>query len=93
MKRKIYNYIENHNLVNRIYDMLDYFSFFKYTKKNEKELKNGIKANINSIYYVETLAKYLECKRKKNKKNIDLKCNLDELINDLNYLKQYLCKN
>ena len=93
MKRKIYNYIENHNLVNRIYDMLDYFSFFKYSNKNERELKHGIRINIKSIYYVETLAKYLEGKRKKNKKNIDLKCNLDELINDLNYLKQYLCRN
>lgn len=91
--KKISKYIETHNLVNRIYDMLDYFSFFKYKTKDERELKSGIKINLKSVYYVETLAKYLESKRKKNKKNIDLKCNLDELINDLNYLKQYLCKN
>ena len=57
-----------------------------------KTLKNQIKNKIRSIYYVETLAKYFDEKKNKHIKNIELRCNLTDLINDLDYLKQYLYK-
>ena len=48
------------------------------------------KGNINDICFVETIIKYLEDKLYKNKKKVELRCNLSNLINDLDYLKQYL---
>ena len=57
MKKKTWHsFVKSHNLVNRIYDMLDYFHCFDEVK------------------------------------NIELRCNLIDLINDLDYLKQYLYK-
>ena len=47
---------------------------------------------MQNIYYVETLAKFFEEKKEKNKKNIELRCNLIDLITDLDFLKQYLTK-
>ena len=82
MKKKTWHsFVKSHNLVNRIYDMLDV-----------ELAKNQIKNKIRSIYYVETLAKYFDDKKNKHIKNIELRCNLIDLINDLDYLKQYLYK-
>lgn len=89
MKRKnVHSFIKSHNLVNRIYDMLDYFDFFD--NNNEYIVKAEIKTKIQNIYYIETMAKFFEEKKLKSNGNIELKCNLNDLINDLNYLKQYL---
>ena len=89
MKKKTWHsFVKNHNLVNRIYDMLDYFHCFDEVK-NVELAKNQIKNKIRSIYYVETLAKYFDDKKNKHIKNIELRCNLIDLINDLDYLKQY----
>lgn len=87
--RKVNNYIKRHNLVNRIYDMVLYFNVVK-NNKDEKRIKEFFLHNLKEVDYVESLAKYFETKMFKNKKNIDLKLNLEDLVNDLNYLKQYL---
>mgnify|MGYP006947702322 FL=1 len=90
MKKKTWHsFVKSHNLVNRIYDMLDYFHCFDEVEDVEFA-KDEIKNKIRSIYYVETLAKYFEDKKNKHIKNIELRCNLIDLINDLDYLKQYL---
>lgn len=86
---KVNNYIKRHNLVNRIYDMVLYFNVVKDTK-DEKIIKEFFLQNLKVVDYVESLAKFFEEKMFKNKKNIDLKLNLEDLVNDLNYLKQYL---
>ena len=86
---KVNNYIKRHNLVNRIYDMIIYFNVLK-EPKDEKVIKEFFLQNLKSVDYVESLAKFFEMKLYKVKKNIDLKLNLEDLINDLNYLKQYL---
>lgn len=91
-KRTWYSFIKSHNLVNRVYDMLDYFNFFDKETKDVESMKLEIENKIRSIYYVETLAKYFDDQKRKNKKNIELKCNLIDLIDDLDYLKQYLVK-
>lgn len=91
MKKKTWHsFVKSHNLVNRIYDMLDYFHCFD--NEDVEFAKKEIGRKIQSIYYVETLAKYLEDKKNKHIKNIELRCNLIDLINDLDYLKQYLNK-
>lgn len=82
-------FIKSHNLINRIYDMAFYFGTIK-RKNNEEVIKNFFKQRLQDIVYVESLAKYFEKKVHKSNDNIDLKYNLQELIYDLNYLKQYL---
>lgn len=72
--------------------MLYYFKAFKNFDLPRYEVKSKIYNNLKVIENVETYAKYFEAKLKKTKKNIDLKCNLKDLISDLNYLKQYLEK-
>ena len=86
---KVNNYIKRHNLVNRIYDMVLYFNVVK-NNNNEKQIKAFFLQNLKEVDYVETLAKYFENKMYKCRKNIDLKLNLEDLVNDLNYLKQFL---
>ena len=90
MRKNWYSYVTSHNLINRIYDMLDFFNCFKNIKNNEIITKKYIKNNLNDIAFIETLLKYFERKLSKNIKKVDLRCNLYDLINDLNYLKQYL---
>ena len=91
MKKKTWHsFVKSHNLVNRIYDMLDYLNFFETDKQDVELLKKNINLNLRNKYYVETMAKYFEDKKNKCKKNIELRCNLIDLINDLDYLKQYL---
>lgn len=85
-------FIKSHNLVNRCYEMLYYFYFFKDSSLTRNELKNNLFNSLQEIEMVETYAKYFENKLKKKNKNIELKCNLKELICDLNFLKQYLEK-
>lgn len=89
MKNHFYAYVKSHSLVNRIYDMLDYFGVFKDTK-NKVAIKRFFSMRLEDIEYVESLAKYFEEQMKKNKKNIEVRCNLRDLIYDLDYLKQYL---
>ena len=89
-KKNWYYYVRSRNLINRIYDMLEYFHYFDYEFWNKEDIRNYLKENINDICFVETIIKYLEEKLHKNKKKIELRCNLSNLINDLDYLKQYL---
>lgn len=85
------NYIKNKNLINRIFDMLQYFNFTSdaFAKTS---LRDSLKSHINDIVFVETLIKYFDTKRKINKNKIELRCNLQMLVDDLDYLKQYLEK-
>ena len=85
----INSFIKSHNLINRIYDMLYYFGVLK-NQNNMKKVILYFKKKLEDIEYVETLAKYFEIKIKKSKNNIELRCNLIDLVYDLDYLKQYL---
>ena len=89
-KKTWHSFVASHQLVNRIYDMLDYFNFFKNHNEDEKELKRRIYRNMNNIYYIENLASYFEKKLKRNYKNVEVRCNLIDLLYDLDHLKQYL---
>lgn len=89
MNKDSYNFIKSHMLVNRIYDMIVYYGILK-DLNDEKVVKRYLKKRLIDIEYVESLAKYFEEKLKYCRKNNDLKCNLIDLIYDLNYLKQYL---
>lgn len=89
-KRSWYSYVKSRNLINRIYDMLEYFHYFDNEFWDKENIRQFLKENINDIIFVETLIKYLDDKLKRNKKKVELRCNLSDLINDLDYLKQYL---
>jgi hypothetical protein len=89
MKRKINSFIKSHNLVNRVYDMVYYFGTIK-DSADEQIVKKFFKDNLQNVEYVESLAKYFEKKLQKNYKNVELRYNLIDLVNDLNYLKQYI---
>jgi len=86
-----HSYSASHYLVNRIYDMLVYFDTFKEIK-DKVNLKKVIRNNLNDICYIEDLARYFSDKLKKNYKNVELRCNLIDLIYDLDCLKQYVDK-
>ena len=45
---------------------------------------------MNNIYYIEALATYFEKKLKKHRNNVEVRCNLVDLLYDLDHLKQYL---
>ena len=45
---------------------------------------------MNNIYYIENLASYFERKLKRHYKNVEIRCNLVDLLYDLDHLKQYL---
>ena len=93
MKRKNWHtFAKSHNLVNRIYNMLEYLNIFENCNETKKTIKKGIYNKIRSFYYVESLAKYFEDELKKNKNNVEVRCNLVDLIHDLDFLKQYLVK-
>ena len=89
MNKDFYRFIKSHKLPNRIYDMLLYFGTIK-NEKNEYNIKKFFFQRLQDVEYVESLAKYFEEKLRKYKKIPDIRCNLLDLINDLNYLKQYL---
>lgn len=86
-----HSYSASHFMINRIYDMLIYFDIFKDIK-NKVNLKKVIRNNLNNIYYLEDLAKYFSDKLKKNYNNVELRCNLIDLIYDIDCLKQYVDK-
>ena len=69
MQKNYYYFIKSKNLLNRIFDMLDYFNIFEKNDLSKNDAKDILKENINNP-----------------------RCNLHDLINDLNYLKQYLEK-
>lgn len=92
MSRKSNSYTKSRNLVNRVYDMLEYFNFKDKYQDVDKNFKQYLDDKLKDIYFVETLIKYLDDKLKRNYKKIELRCNLHDLINDLDYLKQYLEK-
>ena len=93
MKKKTgYSFIKSHNLVNRVYDMLNFYGLFDDKNETEKYIKEKLNINLYDIYYVESLSKYFEDKREITKNNITLKYNLLDLTTDLDYLKQYLNK-
>lgn len=89
MNKDFYRFIRSHNLTNRIFDMLVFFETIKNTE-NERALKKFFFQKLQDVEYVESLAKFFEEKLRKYKKIPDIRCNLFDLINDLNYLKQYL---
>ncbi len=86
---KAKEFINSHNLVNRIYDMIFYFGIIK-SENREFYIKKFFSQRLEKVEYVESLAKYFENKIKTSQQNIELKYNLKELVYDLNYLKQYL---
>ena len=88
-RKEFYAFIRSHNLLNRIYDMVCYFGLIK-NLDNSHNIKKCFLRNLEDIVYVETLAKFFEKKLTKNYKNVELRCNLKDLIYDLDYLKQYL---
>lgn len=86
------SYARRKNLLNRFYNMLNYFDYFNINDLDEKDAKRLLVRKMNDIYFLETFAKFLEQELKKNKNKIELKCNIKDLIDDINYLKQYLEK-
>lgn len=69
--------------------MVYYFGTIK-DSADEQIVKKFFKDNLQNVEYVESLAKYFEKKLQKNYKNVELRYNLIDLVNDLNYLKQYI---
>lgn len=92
MKNNIKSYIEKRNLINRIYDMLEFFNFANLKFSKDNDVKIYITNNIKDEYFVESLAKYFYVKLRKSRKKVELRSNLWQLINDLDYLKQYIEK-
>lgn len=92
MRRNYYNFVKRKNLINRTFDMLDYFNIFDKKNLSKDKAKYFLKENINNPIFIETILKYFCDKYKNCKKKIELRCNLYDLINDLDYLKQYLEK-
>ena len=84
------DFIRSHNLVNRLYNMSHFFNLDEDDEERMQIIKKFFKHNLGNAEYVELLAKYLDDKRLRCTKNIELYFNLKELIDDLNYLKQYL---
>ncbi len=89
-KKDWYFYVKSRNLINRVYDMLEFFCYLDNNDWNKQNIRNYLKSNIKDICFVETLIKYFEEKLKQNRHKIELRCNLLELITDLDYLKVYL---
>ena len=89
MKKDFNAFIRSHNLVNRIYDMIFYLGILK-NNDSQETIKQFLYQRLEDITYVESLAQCFEKKQRKKESNIELKYNLQELIYDLDYLKQYL---
>lgn len=90
MAKTWYSYVKNRNLVDRICAMLEYLEIVEYGTSDK--IKNKIKYQLKSIYYVENLAKLFEENMRSKYINIESRYNLKDLIYDLNNLKQYLCR-
>lgn len=90
MNIKIINYVKKHDIVNRVYNMLEFYELIDESF-HKKTLRNSIEKKIlTDIEFVETLASFFYKKSKNKNNNIDLQINIIKLINDLDYLKQYL---
>ena len=90
-EKKYYDFVKSHNLINRIFDMLDYFYFFGSIENYSiDELKYEIRNSLKTLVGIEAHAKYFEDMLMKHKKDIEIRCNLTDLITDLDYLKQYV---
>lgn len=89
MNKDLRRFIRSHNLVNRIYDMLFYLKVLK-NSDNEINTKKFFYYRLEDVAYVESLAKFFENKLRKYRKIPNVRCNLIDLIQDLDYLKQYL---
>lgn len=90
MAKTWYSYVKSRNLVDRICAMLEYLEIVEYGTSDK--IKNKIKYQLKSIYYVENLAKLFEENMRSKYINIESRYNLKDLIYDLNNLKQYLCR-
>lgn len=89
MDNNFYTFKKKHNIINRIYNMLVFMGTLKYPH-NEKVVKRFLNHKIEEVDYIETIAKFFESKKKLYKKNQEVICNLNALVYDLEYLKQYL---
>lgn len=69
--------------------MLVFFGTIK-NPKNEQVIKKFFNQRLEDVEYVESLAKYFDRKIRNYKNNPDVRCNLIDLVYDLDYLKQYL---
>ncbi len=69
--------------------MLIFFGTIK-NPSDEHVIKKFFNQRLEDVEYVESLAKYFERKIRKYKNNPDVRCNLVDLVYDLDYLKQYL---
>ena len=58
MKKRYKAFVVSHHLVERIYDMLIYFDFFKNRTESEYILKEKINSKMNNIYYIEACLLY-----------------------------------
>lgn len=88
---KLYEeFIKSHNLVNRLYDMAHFFGLDDDNPIKQKTIKDFFYYNLGNAEYVELIAKYFEDKKKRYTKNIELYFNINNLITDLDYLKQYI---
>ena len=86
MNDKIVNYVKSHDIINRVFNMLEFYELI-----NDSFIKNSIgKRLVSDIEFVELLASFFYRKTKDKKNSVDLQINLVNLINDLDYLKQYL---
>ena len=65
-KKSAYSFIKAHNLINRIYDMFNYLNLIHINTRDI--VLNELKNSLHDIYYIETLAKYFEDVKNKNKK-------------------------
>lgn len=88
MEKNANSFIKSHNLINRVYDMVYYLGVIT-EPTNDELFKSFFKKRLLEVEYVESLAKYFEKKLTKSYDNVELKCNLKDLIYDLNILKQY----
>lgn len=89
-KININSFIKRKHLVERVSDMLEFFCCQKLSNLKYETLNDKIKNKLIDITFLETLIKYFEQKYKSYYKKIEIRCNLEDLIYDLNYLKQYI---
>lgn len=91
MIRNAEDFIDEENLIDRTFYILDYLNLFSGYSGSKYDLKEKIYNILLDISYVESLIKFVE-KKMKNCNNVELKCNMKELMLKLNFLKQYLEK-
>ncbi len=88
---KLYEeFIKNHNLVDRLYDMAHFFGLDDNNPEKRTIINKFFYYNLGNSEYVELIAKYFEDKKKRCTNNIELYFNINKLITDLDYLKQYI---